>query len=32
MSEIRKMDAKIRKLLTRERMHYLKEDADRLYQ
>ena len=31
MSEIRKMDAKIRKLLTCERMHHPKADVDRLY-
>ena len=31
MSEIRKMDAKIRKLLMCERMHHPKADVDRLY-
>ena len=31
MSEIRKMDAKTRKLLTMERMNHPKADVERLY-
>ena len=31
MQEIRRMDAKIRKLMTLHRMHHPKEDVDRIY-